>query len=218
MVDPTLTAALGQDGAYFFGAVRIALPSRPLLLLDGAGELRINGEVYLGEDPEFGTINSIDQITEALGEQAPELLLSLYPKNGVAATVLANPAMQGSVVQIICGAIDPATGFTIGQPEIRFLGEVDVPTLTIEHGRRTVDFSIISVFERLFEVDEGVRAADGWHQSIWPGERGFEYVTGTDKNLYWGSRRPVGQTASSGFGGSASFVGGGETFQNNRFR
>ncbi len=215
MVDPTLTAALGQDGAYFFGAVRIALPGRAILLLDGAGEVSINGEIYRGEDLEFGTINSIEDIAEAIGDTAPELQMVLYPKDGIAAATLANPAMQGAVVQIMAGAVNPATGLPIGQPEVKFLGEIDVPTLRLEQGKRDVEFTIVSVFERLFEVEEGVRASDGWHQSIWPGERGLEYMTGTEKNLYWGGQRPSGQTSAQfDFGGG----GGGRSFNNINLR
>lgn len=197
MADPALTAALSQDSAFLFAAMKIELPARSLFFLDGAGVAQINGDVYSGEDYEFGTVNAIDNLTETISDSAPEILVSIYPKDGVAASVLANPAMQGSKVAIMVGAIDPATGLVIGQPEIKFLGEIDVPTLIVEKGSRVVEFSIVSVFERLFEVEEGVRASDGWHKSIWPGERGLEYMTGTDKNLYWGAKKPAGSTALS---------------------
>lgn len=208
MVDPVLTSALSQDGVIFFAAMKIDLPARSLYFLDGAGILVINGNTYSGEDSEFGTVNAIDIISEDIGDSAPELNISLFPKDGVAAATLANPEMQGSVVTIMVGAVDPATGLTIGQPEVKFLGEIDVPTLVVEKGSRVVEFTVVSIFERLFEVDEGVRASDGYHQSIWPGERGLEYMTGTNKNLYWGAKKPIGQTGSSysngpGGGGSA---------------
>src|SRR3546814_9722195 len=69
-----------------------------------------------------------------------------------------------------------------------------VPSLTIgEGGQRSLSYTAVSVFERLFETDEGARAQDAWHQSIWPGEKGLEFMTGTDKNLYFGGKRPKGQ-------------------------
>jgi hypothetical protein len=62
-------------------------------------------------------------------------------------------------------------------------------------------------------VDEGVRASNGYHQSVWPGELGLEYMTGTDKNLYWGAKRPVGSyTARSGSAGVQGQVGRGATW------
>lgn len=161
-----------------------------LCLLDGAGRLAINGETYVGADEYFGAIDSIDVISEADGEEAPEIRLSLLPPSASAAANLASPLMQGREVRVMVGAIDPMTGLTIGQPEIKFLGEIDVPTLSVSEGQRSLEFTVVSVFERLFEVEDGVRAQDGWHQSIWPGEKGLEFMTGTDKNLYWGARPP----------------------------
>lgn len=191
-VDPALQAALGQSVVTIFCAVRIALPSRPLLLLDGAGEVSFDAgygaETFKGLDPEFGAIDTIDQISGGDGDEAPELTLGLLPVDGVAAATLASSTMQGSEVLIFIGAIDPMTGVTIGQPYLQFIGEVDVPTLSSSMGRRTVDFTIVSIFERLFMNDEGVRATDGWHQSIWPGELGLEYMTGTAETLYWGGK------------------------------
>lgn len=207
MADPALTAGLAVDGVYFFGAIKIELPARTLYLLDGAGEVTIDGNVYKGQDDEFGTLNAIDMISESLGDEAPELMISIYPVDGVASSVLANSAMQRSKVSIIVGAIDPTTGLTIGTPEVKFYGEIDVPTLTISQGQRVLEFTVVSVFEKLFEVEEGVRASDGWHQSIWSGEKGFEYMVATDKNLYWGTQKPTGQLSSGGGYGSDSGFG-----------
>src|SRR3546814_8022190 len=67
----------------------------------------------------------------------------------------------------------PDKGLIIGQPEVKFLGEIDVPSLTIgEGGQRSLSYTAVSVFERLFATDEGARAQDAWHQSIWPGAKG----------------------------------------------
>ncbi|GLT01811.1 hypothetical protein GCM10007897_32090 [Sphingobium jiangsuense] len=191
-----MQAALSQPVVWLFGAIRIDMGGiggrlSPLCLLDGAGQLTINGETYVGADDFFGAIDSIDVISEADGEEAPEIRLSLLPPSTSAAAQLASPLMQGREVRVMVGAIDPTTGLTIGQPEIKFLGEIDVPTLSVSEGQRSLEFTVVSAFERLFEVEDGVRAQDGWHQSIWPGEKGLEYMTGTDKNLYWGARPPA---------------------------
>ncbi|MGE4324368.1 MAG: hypothetical protein AB7E60_15240, partial [Sphingobium sp.] len=174
-MDAALQAALSQPVVWLFGAIRIDMGGiggrvGPLCLLDGAGQLTINGETYVGADDFFGAIDSIDTLTEQDGEEAPEIRLSLLPPSTSAAAQLASPLMQGREVRIMVGAVDPVTGLTIGQPEIKFLGEIDVPTLSSRQGERSLEFTIVSVFERLFEVEDGVRAQDGWHQSIWPGE------------------------------------------------
>lgn len=192
MVDPTLQAALNADDPFLFGAVKIELYLYTLCLLDGSGSLTFGGNTYVGEDAIFGSIDSIDAIEESIGDQAPEIRLTLNPPEASGAAMLAHSGQQGDRVTIMLGAYDPVSMSVIGTPEVLFLGEIDVPTIEISHGKRQVSYTITSVFERLFEVAEGERASNGFHQSIWPGEKGLEYMTGTAKNLYWGAKRPVG--------------------------
>lgn len=201
-MDPALKSALAQPSVLLFGALKIELPGYTLRLLDGAGSLVINGETYAGLDETFGTLAGMSELAEEMGDSAPEVTVTLNPPGLSATAVLAHPGMQGSRGQIIVGAADPISGLSIGTPEVLFLGEIDVPTVNLEQdGSRTVEFTIVSVFERLFEVEEGQRASNGWHQSICPGELGFEFMTGTDTNLYWGAKPPSGSTAKSGLFG-----------------
>ena len=198
MIDPSLQAALNGNAPYLFGAVEIAFPGHTVRLLDGSGELTIGGQLFTGADPLFGTLDTIGVHQEAIGDEAPQLEIGLLPPDASAAATLASGLMQGSIVKIMLGAFDASSGLVIGVEQI-FLGEIDVPTYeTGANGQRSVSYTVVSVFERLFEVNEGERASDGWHQSIWPGERGLEYVTGTVKNLYWMAKRPVPQYVQSG--------------------
>mgnify|MGYP003148745698 CR=1 FL=1 len=191
-MDATLKAALGQAAPWMFGAVRIEFPDYTLRLLDGSAQLQFGGETYVGQDPTFGTIDTISELNEELGDSAPEITLSLFPPDLSATAALSHPSMQGSPVNLMLGAIDPISGIVLGVPESMFLGEIDVPTVTLdEGGQRSVSYSIVSVFERLFETEEGQRASDGYHQSIYPGELGLDFMTGTDVNLYWGSKPPI---------------------------
>lgn len=199
MTDPVLQAALESDAPYLFGAVEIAFPEYTLRLLDGAGELTIGGELFIGEDPVFGALDTVGVHEETIGDEAPQMEIGLLPPDATAAATLASGLMQGSTVRIMFGAFDPVSGSVIGEPEQLFLGEIDVPTYEIgANGQRSVSYTVVSVFERLFEVNEGERASDGWHQSIWPGELGLNHMTGTVKNLYWMAKRPVPQYVLSG--------------------
>lgn len=204
MVDPILTSALGQPITGMFVGLKLDLTStvlgRTVCLLDGAGRIVHGTDVYTGIDDAFGTIDSVEEISDGSGESAPELVISLFPNSASTTATIANPAMQNCLAKVITGSFDLTTGLVIGEPEIKFLGQIDVPTLTLSQGVRRVEISIVSVFERLFENDDAVRASDGYHQSVWPGELGFEYMTGTDKNLYWGAKPPSGATSRSGFG------------------
>ena len=201
-MDPTLKSALAQPSVLLFGALRIALPAYTIRLLDGSGTLQIGGETYVGCDDVFGTIAELSELSEEIGDQAPEITIKLFPPNISAAATLASPDMQGCSVQLLVGAVNMTTGAVIGTPEVVFLGEIDVPTVEIDaQGERSVSFTVVSVFERLFEVEEGQRASNGWHQSIWPGELGLEHMTGTDVNLYWGAKPPQGSGQKSGLAG-----------------
>ena len=197
-MDPTLKNALAQPAVLLFGALEIQLPGYTLRLLDGAATLVIAGHTYVGMDPTFGAIAALSELTEEQGDTAPEISVTLAPPDVSATAVLANSTMQGSVAMLMAGAADPTTGLVIGQPEVLFLGEIDVPTINIDQaGARTLEYTIVSVFERLFEVEEGQRASNGWHQTIWPGELGLDFMTGTDVNLYWGVKPPKGTTLKS---------------------
>lgn len=204
-MDATLQTALQGEAPFVFGAVEIVLPTRTLRLLDGSAEITIDGQLFTGDDATFGTLDSVDSITETMDEEAPQIVMAMLPPDDAAAADLASSAMQGGSVKIMLGAYDPATGNVVGVPEQLFLGEIDVPTIEVQQGSRRVSFTVVSVFERLFEMREGERASDGWHKSIWPGEKGFEHVTGTVKNLYWGTvnrvPRNIGQDAIYYYGG-----------------
>lgn len=196
-MDPTLKNALAQPSVLLFGALKIELPGYTLRLVDGSANIIIGGELYVGQDATFGTIAEMSELTEEIGDSAPEITVGLFPPDLTATAVLSHPNMQGSRATLMVGAVDPISGIVIGTPEILFLGEIDVPSITLDQsGARKVEYTIVSVFERLFEVEEGQRASNGWHQSIWPGELGLEHMTGTDVNLYWGAKPPNGSGTS----------------------
>ena len=49
--------------------------------------------------------------------------------------MLADPKAQGGQVSLWVGALDPITGLPVATPDLRFLGEIDVPTLVARPGR-----------------------------------------------------------------------------------
>lgn len=107
-----------------------------------------------------------------------------------AASDLAGADKQGSVVTIYMGGVDRATGQVIPSPHLLFIGELDVPTLTAGANTRELEYEVASIFERFFADDEGARLSTGFHQSIWPGELGFDFQTGVPQGVYWGVEAP----------------------------
>jgi len=192
---PQLDAALAGFAPTVFGAVEILLPDYTLRLIEGAGRLSFGGNTFVGRDPTFGVIDSVDVIADGTGDDAPEVRLTLLPASDAAAATLASATMQGSQVSIWLGALDPATGQVIPDPLLVFLGELDVPTLKAGEHRRELEYSVVSVFEHFFSDDEGARLSDTFHQSIWPGEKGFAFVTNVDTPVYWGADPPPANVA-----------------------
>ncbi len=78
----------------------------------------------------------------------------------------------------------------IADPYLVFLGELDVPTVMIGKNKKTLQYDVVSSFERFFDQDEGARLNGPWHNSIWPGELGLQYVVSIQQNLPWGQDAP----------------------------
>lgn len=199
-----MDTALAGDRVLLFGSVQINLPGYTLRLLDGSGFATFDGGTFVGQDPTFGVLAAISELSDGAGDEAPAIGITILPPNDTAAATLAAAAMQGSVVTVKVGAMDMATGAVIGDPYLLFIGEVDVPELASGPDGRTLEYEVVSVLERLFDDDEGARLVDGFHQSIWPGETGFFDVTGIEATIYWGQEPPRGAISYTG-GGNGNF-------------
>ena len=186
VLTPALDAALRGDAPIVFGAVALALPGGTVNLLDGAGTLTFGGATWVGDDAAFGSLAAVDTISDGAGDNAPALALTLFPADGTAATTLCAPEMQGAGVTLWLGAVDRATGAVIADPQLLFLGELDVPTLTADTGKRAIEYTVVSAFERLFEDDASARLSSGHHRSLFPAEAGLDFVTGVDQPVFWG--------------------------------
>lgn len=207
---PAMDAALSADRPLIFGAVEINLPGGVnVRLLDGAGEIGnwqgTGGAAFVGRDATFGVLAAIDPPEDGTGDQAPAMNITLHPPSTAAAAALAAPNMQGSRVRLWLGAIDRAAGGVVADPYLLFDGELDQPILSVDRGERELEYECVSGMERLFDTDEGMRLADSFHQSVWPGETGLANVTGIVKTIIWG---PGDRPSSITYGGEG-FSGGG---------
>lgn len=190
---PAMQTALAQPSMMPFVAVRMTLPTVTLCLLDGSGVLTFSGSTFVGEDPTYGVLADVEDISDGGEDDAPRLRLKLNPKSLSALTVLAASSNQGARVEVWEGLVDLDTGLPVSSPDLAFDGFYDQPTWAPVAMNLMVD--CYSIFEAFFDVEEGVRLTDSFHQSIWPGEAGFQYVIETeDRKLPWGSAdapRPV---------------------------
>jgi hypothetical protein len=218
-MDPTMQASLQGDNPLVAWAVEIDYPTFTLRLVDGAGQITINGHTFLGVDPTYGTLNGPDTWEDGTAAEAPHLTFQILPPTNTAAAALASATAQGSPVSLWFASINRATGAVIGTPYLLWTGDIDVPTLLIGKNTRVVKIDAESAWDRFFDVDEGLLLTNACHQSFWPGELGLEYVTEVQAQIPWGQdiARPVVVTdvingtpdyTNGVTGGAAGGVGG----------
>ena len=183
-----MQTAMAARVVRIFGAVQIEFPSYSLRLIDGPGAFAAAPwSTFVGRDPLFGTIESIDSISDGTGDEAPQISLTLNPSRDAAVAQLAASAMQGSRVRCWLGVVSAATGIVVPDPLLLFDGKLDVATINWGSRKRTVDYDIVSEFDRFFDLEEGIRLSDSHHQDIWPGELGLAFVTGVSETIPWGT-------------------------------
>jgi hypothetical protein len=199
--------ALSDNVIWLAGLCEIALPGRTIRLCDGAFVVW-DGNTYTSEDVDFGTIESVDQVAEAISDEAPSGKLTMLPPSVAEAADLFQPDAQGSVMRFWLAEIDPATGTVVGTPENLFSGFLNTLNLRIGKTRRAVEIEFMSEAERLFWTKEGNVLSSRFHKSVWAGELGLDYATATQLAVPWGVAGPGRGTmsiGSSGGGGGGSF-------------
>ncbi len=190
-LSPALDAALAGDRVAVFGALTLTVGSDTLHLLDGSAEITVNGTHYTGSDATYGVWSGLDAFEDGTGDEAPGMVITLLPASDDATLALSGPDMQGESVRVMVGAINEATGAIIGEPFVLFDGEVDVTKHTFGKGEVAVELDCVGGMERLFFNDEGLLLAPSFHQQVWPGELGFNHVTGIRDVIYWGANAPT---------------------------
>lgn len=191
------------------GLAKIELPEQEIRLCDG-GFVYFDAEKYESADTDFGAIQSVDTIEERTGDEAPGGSLTFLPSSTAAAATLSNPSYQGARIRFWLGRVNAQTGLLEGTPDLVFDGELDTTTLRVGRSTRALDMSFMSIAERLFNIREGNVLSSRFHQSVWPGELGFNNTTGIGTVVAWGVEAPPsrGTSYSSGGGGVFGAIGG----------
>lgn len=203
-LDLAMQDALDGVSALLFVAVLVDLPDAPLCLLDGSGEVTFGDHTFVGGDPDLGVLAGIEKMSQGLGNEAPSLRLTINPPTNAASATLSSPGNQGAAVKVWFGVLGQADGQVIGDPYLLFDGDVDQPILSVGEGSRSLTLECVSAIERAREDDEGVRLNDAFHQSIWPGELGLEFVTEVGHDDPWGRDEPKPGASRAGGGPGVS--------------
>lgn len=182
---PEMTAALSGRRVLIAGLFKITFPGGTLRLCDG-GTVSWGSEIFVSRDADFGAIGSAESISEAAGDTIPSYSIKLMPPDLAAAVAIASPDSQGSPVRAWLAVVDAETGEVVPDPELLFAGEVDTVTLEIDRGIQGLAIDVVSVFDRMFDDDEGARMSSTFHKRVHPGELGFDNMTGTPIDELWG--------------------------------
>ncbi|SEI68023.1 hypothetical protein SAMN05518849_101536 [Sphingobium sp. AP50] len=197
VLSPALDAAFAGSRVTMFGALKIEMPAGTYRLLDGSAEIDIDGETYRGLEPGFGSWDSIEEISDGFGDEAPSTSIGILPESDAAALAMTDPSVQRSPVTVMIGARDEATGMSIGDPYVPIRGIIDYPVHKIGQAATSVDFEIVSEMEYLMLNDEDRVMSSAFHHRVWPGETGMDHVTGVTENSYWGQNPPSGGVSTA---------------------
>lgn len=210
---PAMLTALSSRNPLLVHLLRIELPGRTIRLVDGSGFVIWGvgeaAEAFEGEDAEFGRIAGFGDFTEGEGTEAPRQIIQLLPTGNAALSALTAPGAQGSPVSIYAAVVDPHSGQIIGEPDSRFVGELD--DAGFGHGQNStlLELEVASIWERLFDDNEGHRWNDAFWTSLFgPNARAFQHVTNANRKMYWGYNGPTSDSGGSNYGGGGSIGGG----------
>lgn len=189
------------------GLCKIELPAATIRLTDG-GFIQWGGELFVSKDSVFGTIASIDELSEGIEAEVPALDMSMIPSSTAAAADLSQPGFQRSRVRFWLAEFDRQTGLLDGTPDLLFDGQIDQTTFRAGREARELTMTIVSTAERLFELNIGNSLSPSFHKSIWPGETGHDNATGLGKPVAWGVEAPP-STSAGYYGGGGFYSSGG---------
>jgi len=200
-MDSQLVAALRQTGVATFKAVRLVLPSGTVRLCDG-GTVQFGGETFTAQDAVWGALSSVDAIADGVDNQVSAAQIVIIPQSAQALADLSSHLAQGGEVSVWTGAADLDTGGVFGEPEVLFAGVINFATMTVTADGLGLSLDCIGEDAYQLRDDTEKRLNDAFHQSVWPGELGLQYVTDVTRTINWRVAGPsiTSQTSQSGGG------------------
>jgi hypothetical protein len=182
--------ALNSSVLLLAGLVEMQLPSRTVRICDG-GFVQWGANLFTSSDSAFGTIESVEAISEGLGDEAPGARLTLLPVSTADAAALFQSNAQGKPIKFWLAEVNRATGAVVGTPELLFWGMIDSMGIYLAKSSRRVEVEFVAASERLFMIREGNVLTSRFHQDAFPGELGFDHCTGNGIQVPWGTVGPA---------------------------
>lgn len=185
--------ALQTSGPVKATLFQIDLPGGPVCLTDAGYATFDAGEgevIFWGEHPTHGILSSAPNIQDGSQETTIRLDFTVLPRNDDAAAAFASPAAQGSRVRWWEAVIAFDTGLIIGEPELKFDGELDMARFSVGAAWEMV-LVCGTQAERQVEENADWRLNHSLHTRIWgEDELGLVHVTNVTRKLEWRERPP----------------------------
>lgn len=180
------------------GLYQIDLPGHTVRGCDG-GFCYYSGNKFTSDDSVIGSIAGIEAITDALGDSAPDFKMSFLPPSDEAAAV-AGPGWQNARVRLWLGELHSDGKTVINAEQLRD-GLIDYVVVSYPVNSALIELRCIDRAEKLFLTREGNVLSTRFHQTVWPGELGFDFANGLQTSVAWGAEAPTrSSTAATGTG------------------
>lgn len=173
------------------GLVQIELPGGVLVQLCDGGYITWGASTFQAKHPIFGSVSSLQPLTEGMGDEIPALELVLIPSPSATAGDLVQPGYQQSRCRFWIADYNPDTCAVVGTPNLQFDGMLDQSILRVGKDRRELALTIVATIERLFEKNIGNSLNSAFHKSVWPGETAHDNASGLSIDVAWGTTKPT---------------------------
>lgn len=197
----------------FAAFLQLDLPSGTVRMVDG-GTLTYLGQTFTARDPLLGVPGQFEAVSEGVGDETPAGTITFYPPDEAGSAALIAPETQNARLRLWVGELNEFTGTLKAAPMQLVDWLLDVPSLRLEGGRRSVEYLFVGSGERLFQIDRGNSLSSAFHEAVHPGEMGLRNATGLESSVPWGAPSPPRGLASYGSG----TVGGGSWLDSSNTR
>jgi len=195
-VDATLKTEFEAAGLTTFTAVSIALSGGTIYLVSGGADITIASQLYTAYDATYGALGEVDIISDGIDGQTTRASITLHPPSSAAIAALSAPDEQDARVYVYQGAVNTATGASIGTVETLFWGELDYPSMFVGETGYALTMECGTEEARLLERNEERKLVDSFHQACFSGELGLEKVTALVRKVYWRASSPSSSASS----------------------
>ena len=162
--------------------VKFIFDSADLNLWSGVGEITFNGDVYTGT----GALGGISAVEETEQTKAAGLVFSITGIPSSFISTALGEDYQGRTAKLWFGAMDAAGGLVV-DPELLFVGRMDVMTIDEDGETATIKVSVENLLVALESTSER-RYTPEDQKLDFPDDTGFDQVVALqDVTVTWGA-------------------------------